>query len=59
MTAFKRIFKIYCKCVDGATAIEYGMIAAAIALAIAGAVFLLGVEVVGLYDGVVDAFQSS
>ncbi len=35
---------------EGATAIEYGLIAAGIALAISTAVFLFGDSLVGLFD---------
>lgn len=37
---------------DGATAIEYGLIGAGIALAIAAAVFLLGDQLVPVYNAV-------
>ncbi|MBL8640957.1 MAG: Flp family type IVb pilin [Alphaproteobacteria bacterium] len=36
---------------DGATAIEYGLIAAGIALAISGAVWTFGGELKALFDG--------
>jgi pilus assembly protein Flp/PilA len=35
---------------DGATAIEYGLIAAGIALAISGAVWAFGTQLTGLFD---------
>ncbi|MDE1153524.1 MAG: Flp family type IVb pilin [Micavibrio sp.] len=37
---------------DGATAIEYGLIAAGIAVAIATAVFLVGSKLTGLFTSV-------
>lgn len=37
---------------DGATAIEYGLIAAGIAVAIIAAVFALGDEIKGFFEGV-------
>ena len=40
----------YLKNEDGATAIEYGLIAAGIALAIAAAVFAFGDELSGMFD---------
>jgi len=39
---------------DGATAIEYGLIAAGIAVAIATAVFLVGSKLTALFSGVAD-----
>jgi len=36
---------------DGATAIEYGLIAAGIAVAIAGVVFTFGEDLVELFEG--------
>ncbi|MDE1153525.1 MAG: Flp family type IVb pilin [Micavibrio sp.] len=41
---------------DGATAIEYTLIAAGVALAIATAVFLLGSSLVVAYDKVLNLF---
>lgn len=55
MRAFWRIFK---KEETGATAIEYGLIAAGISLAIVGAVFLFGDELGTLYDALVPAAQA-
>lgn len=40
----------YMKSEDGATAIEYGLIAAGIALAISGAVALFGTDLSALFD---------
>ncbi len=42
----------------GATAIEYGLIAAGIAVAIAAAVFALGVDLAGLFGDVSDAINT-
>jgi len=41
----------YVKNEDGATAIEYGLIAAGISLAIAGAVFVFGADLSALFEG--------
>lgn len=43
---------------EGATAIEYGLIAAAIALAIAGVVFGLGEKVTGTFTGIDEAMPT-
>lgn len=40
--------------VSGATAIEYGLIAAGIAVAIIAVVFALGDDIAGLFDGIGD-----
>ncbi|MAM33569.1 MAG: Flp family type IVb pilin [Micavibrio sp.] len=40
----------YLKCERGATAIEYGLIAAFIALAISGAVYAFGGELTGMFE---------
>jgi pilus assembly protein Flp/PilA len=42
---------------DGATAIEYAMIASGVALAIAAAIASLGSTVQGLYDGIATAME--
>ena len=42
---------------EGATAIEYGLIAAGIALAILGAVQLFGTNLTGLFDAASEAVQ--
>lgn len=42
---------------SGATAIEYALIAAAIALAIAATIYLLGGDVNGLYEQLNGAFS--
>ena len=44
---------------DGATAIEYALIAAGISLAIITTVFLLGTDVLGLYQDVESGFASN
>jgi pilus assembly protein Flp/PilA len=41
----------YVKNEEGATAIEYGLIAAGISLAIAGAVFVFGGDLSALFEG--------
>lgn len=46
---------IACSSEDGATAIEYALIAGGVALAIASTVYVLGGTVLGLYEGVADA----
>lgn len=47
------------ECRDGATAIEYALIAAGISMAIITTVFLLGGDVLGLYQSVESGFNSS
>ena len=42
MLKINKIFKIYLNCPKGATAIEYGLIAAGIAIAISASVFFFG-----------------
>ena len=42
--------------VEGATALEYSLIAGAIALVIVGGIALLGGQVVALFQAIVDAF---
>ena len=44
--------KAYIKNEDGATAIEYGLIAAGISVAIAAVVFLLGADLVALFESI-------
>lgn len=47
-----RMLKTYLQCAKGATAIEYGLIAAGIALAISASVFFFGDTLSAvLYDG--------
>jgi pilus assembly protein Flp/PilA len=42
---------------SGATAVEYAAIAAGIAVAVSGAIVLLGDATGGLYDSIVNLFQ--
>lgn len=49
----------YLKNEDGATAIEYGLIAAGIALAIVALVFTLGGQVEGAFQGVSDEMTAN
>lgn len=49
----------YFKKEDGATAIEYGLIAAGIALAIAAVVFTLGDQIQGAFQGVSDEISNN
>lgn len=44
---------------DGATAIEYALIAAGISLALITTVFLLGTDVLGLYQSVQTGFSNN
>jgi pilus assembly protein Flp/PilA len=44
---------------DGATAIEYGLIAAGIAVVIAGAVFALGGDISALFGSVSDSLNNA
>ena len=44
---------------EGATAIEYGLIAAGIAVAIAAVVFAFGEELVGLFEGLTDTLSGA
>jgi len=46
------LMKAYIKNEDGATAIEYGLIAAGISIAIAATVFVVGEDITGLFDSV-------
>ena len=43
---------------DGATAIEYGIIAAGIAVVISGAVFVFGAELEALFDGLSGSLEA-
>ncbi len=53
---FKQFIKKFITSDAGATAIEYGLIAAGIAIAIAVAVFALGSRLRGFFDSVLTAF---
>ncbi len=44
---------------EGVTAIEYGLIAAGISLAIAGVVAVFGQDLVGLFNGMSDALSAA
>ena len=44
--------KAYVKNEDGATAIEYGLIAAGISVAISGVVWLLGADLLALFEAI-------
>ncbi len=44
---------------DGATAIEYGLIAAGIALAISAAVFAFGGDLTGLFEDMGDSLSGA
>lgn len=46
------IKEAYLKSEDGATAIEYGLIAAGIALAIVAVVFTLGDDLLGIFEDI-------
>ncbi|MDI1227695.1 MAG: Flp family type IVb pilin [bacterium] len=50
------MLKKFIKREDGATAIEYGLIAAGIAVAIVAAVFALGSRLNSFFNAVLDAF---
>lgn len=47
--------KAYLKQEDGATAIEYGLIAAGISVAIAGVVWLIGPQLLALFNQILAA----
>ena len=44
---------------EGVTAIEYGLIAAGISLAIAGVVAIFGQDLIGLFEGMSDALSTA
>lgn len=46
------LLKLWMKCERGATAIEYGLIAAGIAVAISVVVFTVGTDLVALFSGI-------
>ena len=52
-----RLFVRYATSEDGATAIEYSMLAAGVAVAIAATVWALGPKVTDTYTSVSDAFS--
>jgi pilus assembly protein Flp/PilA len=43
---------VFARCERGATAIEYGLIAAGIAVAISVVVFTVGSDLIGLFSGI-------
>lgn len=51
-----RIYRQIWRDITGATAMEYGLIAGAIAIVIVGSIALLGGQVAALFQLVVDAF---
>ncbi|PZQ45436.1 MAG: Flp family type IVb pilin [Micavibrio aeruginosavorus] len=53
----RRVFKNWCKDQSGATAIEYGLIVTAIALAIIVAVFAFGADLGAFYESLGDIFD--
>lgn len=57
MIFFKNLAS-YIRSNQGATAIEYALIATGISIAIAAVVFLLGDELLGLYNTIVAAFTN-
>ena len=56
--SMKSIIARFRKDEDGATAIEYGLIAALIAVVIIGAVSTLGTDLTGIFEDVSDALNS-
>ena len=59
LTKFYTYAQAYLTKEDGATAIEYGLIAAGIAVAIAAAVFLVGDDIEALFSDVSSELQSA
>lgn len=55
----KAIFKRFRKNEDGATAIEYGLIAALVAVALIGALTLLGTDLAALFGTVSTELQNA
>ncbi|MBL8713003.1 MAG: Flp family type IVb pilin [Alphaproteobacteria bacterium] len=53
---FKQLFKKFISTCDGATAIEYGLIAAGIALAISAVVIVLGSKLGAFFDSILQQF---
>lgn len=58
MTKLASYIQAYLKNEEGATAIEYGLIAAGIAVVIAGAVFAFGGELEALFDGLSGSLEA-
>ncbi|MGS4946031.1 Flp family type IVb pilin [Meridianimarinicoccus sp. RP-17] len=59
ITTLLNILSMFRKDARGATAIEYGLIAAGIAVAIAAAVFALGTDLSGLFGDVSEALDGA
>jgi len=53
------MFKKFIRSEEGATAIEYGLIAAGIAVAISAIVFTVGTDLLALFTGVSTTLQSA
>jgi len=52
------VFRRWTQSENGATAVEYGLIVAGIALAVSAAVFALGDSIVGMFDEITSYLQS-
>ena len=52
-----RIFKEWLSNTSGATAIEYGVIVASVAIGASAVIFILGDNVVALFNAVADSFE--
>ncbi len=50
----KNLFEAFARDESGATAIEYGLIAAGISVAIIGTVYTLGEELTGTFQDIID-----
>lgn len=57
-TILLKTLRLFRKDTRGATAIEYGLIAAGIAVAIAAAVFALGDDLTSLFEGVSEEIET-
>lgn len=55
----KKLVSAFAKNEDGATAIEYGLIAAGISVAISVVVFTIGDDLVATFDTVEDALEGA
>lgn len=53
------LIKTYIKKDDGATAIEYGLIAGAVAVALVAAMAIFGPEIEGLFQGLSDSLSDN
>lgn len=56
-TKMKSLIKTYLKQVDGATAIEYGLIASGVCLVIAASIFMFGEELESMITGLSSALD--